>query len=150
MCWRVCACVCVCVRCHVSEIHKINKNSYIKQEGHLSKSPKGKSSPIVISSSGGANFKQLPRCCLQEIRVLPNTPALIMFPISTLWYEMEVVLPEGVTFHLLNGRQNRYRQREGNDACLVKGDHMQVTYAIASPIIHPTALPGSKSQSTSR
>lgn len=107
------------------------------------------------SSSGGAKKKrkrvggtETSLCCMQRLKVLSKTSALLLLPISQVNNEFEVVLPVGMTFVLHNGRKNMYRQIDPHDTCYANGYFVQVTDATVSPVVR-AELPTSPSASPS-
>lgn len=115
------------------------------------------------SSSGGAKNKGRKRfgkckrvggtetslCCMQRLKVLSKTSALLLLPISQVNNEFEIVLPVGMTFVLHNGRKNMYRQIDPHDTCYANGYFVQVTDATVSPVVR-AELPSSPSGSASK
>lgn len=61
-------------------------------------------------------------CCLQKLKLVAETRAIIMFPISRVLNEYEILLPLDTIYELHNGTSKMYIQQKPTDTCLQDGN----------------------------
>jgi len=121
--------------------------------GPDSQSGASQSRPNDDDDMSGGGRGGVSRCCLQRITVLPQTRALIMFPVSHFASEAEVLLPAGSVQFLQNGRATLYRQTAPRLTCLWEaGYSVQVndaTIMALTPTLPTGSLGSSRASSGS-
>lgn len=90
-------------------------------------------SPYVASDS---LFMSTKKGHMLRIRLLPNTRCMILFPVSKYPTEMEILLPHGSTFAVMNGYTTKYMKYSPNSSnrCLASDlFRLYVTDMVAMP-----------------
>lgn len=135
-----------CVHEYVIRVNKIIRDSPpvtkkmtvyrgVKNDYFLTHSKKGKFVNLGFLSTSlspqVANSFITGNCCLTKITLLPGTKALFIGGISGLPHELEVLLPEDTTYHMLYGKKTylNYRNTETakTDVCGELLSKLQVT-----------------------